>query len=215
MPESVAAALLRNIASAVKCIHDAGFVHRNLKLETLLLTSKEDDTTVKVSGFELAAKVPKEGLTGKGGSLVYIAPEILEGKIYKQEVDLWSLGVIAYINLCGYPPIFSSDERKHVRLGKLLLCGWHFMHKPSLSSIVRRGRFRFDEEYWSNISDKAKDLISGLMCVDTSKRLTIDLVLDHPWLNQRQVFRTATVKLGECVVSRNLHVRQMQKRRRK
>ena len=115
--EKDAATLVRKIAVAIKYYHGKRIVHRDLKPENLLLVSKDDDTSVKIADFGFANYVPDEGLGDGCGTLVYVAPEILEGKLYKTEVDMWSLGVITYILLCGYPPIFSSDERKMVRLG--------------------------------------------------------------------------------------------------
>lgn len=161
--EKDAATLVRKIAVAIEYYHSQNIVHRDLKPENLLLVSEEDDTSVKIADFGFATYVPEEGLSDGCGTLVYVAPEILHGKAYKTEVDMWSLGVITYILLCGYPPIYASDERKMFRL-------------------VKKGRYKFDEEYWSNISDSAKSFVQGLLTLDTNRRMTAKDVLEHPWI---------------------------------
>lgn len=173
--EKDAATLVRKIAVAIKYYHAKRIVHRDLKPENLLLVSKDDDTSVKIADFGFANYVPDEGLGDGCGTLVYVAPEILEGKLYKTEVDMWSLGVITYILLCGYPPIFSSDERKMVRL-------------------VRRGKYRFDPQYWNDISEDAKDFVAGLLTLDTKRRMTAQEVLDHPWIQNLAELPTKELK---------------------
>ena len=82
---------------------------------------------------------------------------------------MWSLGVIIYIMLCGYPPFYPSQPtRKGI--------------DKTMKKRIANAEFEFPQEEWSLVSDNAKDLISGLLTVDPVKRLTIADVLAHPWL---------------------------------
>lgn len=95
------------------------------------------------------------------------APEVLATRgsaSYTNKVDVWSLGVILYVCLVGYPPFSESPDG------------------PSLTDQILKGLYTFPAEFWSDVSDTAKDLIRQMMCVDPSKRLSMAGVLDHPWL---------------------------------
>lgn len=80
----------------------------------------------------------------------YVAPEVLAQKPYGKAVDVWSLGVISYILLCGYPPFYDEND-------------------ANLFAQILKGEFEFDSPYWDEISDSAKDFIRNLMCVDVEK----------------------------------------------
>ena len=93
-----------------------------------------------------------------------MAPEVLAQKPYGKEVDVWSIGVISYILLCGYPPFYDEND-------------------ANLFAQILKGEYEFDSPYWDEISDSAKDFISHLMCVNVEKRYTCKLALQHPWIN--------------------------------
>jgi len=155
------------IASALDYCHSRGIVHRDLKPENILLTSKEDDGSIKIADFGFAKQfdlsMGDESLTTSCGTPGYVAPEILNGKSYGAEVDMWSFGVIIYILLCGYPP-FHDDNQKN------------------LFAKIRRGEYDFDPTYWNEVSETAKDLIRKLLVVDGKQRYTIKELLAHPWM---------------------------------
>ncbi|KAG7215880.1 hypothetical protein INR49_021861, partial [Caranx melampygus] len=92
-----------------------------------------------------------------------IAPEVLAQKPYSKAVDCWSIGVIAYILLCGYPPFYDENDSK-------------------LFEQILKADYEFDAPYWDDISDSAKDFISSLMEKDPSKRFTCEQALRHPWI---------------------------------
>jgi serine/threonine protein kinase len=106
------------------------------------------------------------GLTTSCGTPSYVAPEILRGERYGRAVDLWSLGVITYILLCGYAP-FSSPSGNQTELFRAIVSGKYF----------------FDAPYWDGVSEPARDLIRCLLVVDPAKRATAEAVLRHPWLH--------------------------------
>jgi serine/threonine protein kinase len=152
------------IFSAINYCHTKKVAHRDLKPENLLLTSESDDSDIKIADFGFAKRVkgPKT-LTTQCGTPGYVAAEILEGKPYDTQADMWSIGVIVYILLGGYPPFIEQNQR-------------------TLFRKIRKGQYEFHEEYWGQVSDDAKDLIRNLLVVDPDKRFTSDDALANKWI---------------------------------
>eukprot|EP01036_Dinobryon_divergens_P029898 gene29899-39068_t len=157
---------IRNVLKALKYCHDNNIVHRDLKPENLLLSSKDKELNaddLKLADFGFAVVAEGDNLTDLVGTPDYIAPEILSKKRYGKAVDMWSLGVVMYILLGGYAPF--ADELM-----------------PEQYRKIKRGYFEFHADYWRDVSGEAKDLISRLLVVDPSRRLTADQALQHPWM---------------------------------
>jgi calcium/calmodulin-dependent protein kinase I len=161
--EKEARDLVKILLQALKYLHDRSIVHRDLKPENLLMTNKDDDANVKLADFGFAVLADGFNVTTQCGTPGYMAPEILENKSYGKPVDLWAFGVILYILLGGYPPF--HDDNQRVLFRKII-----------------KGEFHFHVEYWSTVSEEAKDLIRGLLTLDMKKRLTVDQALAHPWV---------------------------------
>ncbi|KJE92025.1 checkpoint and tumor suppressor protein 2 [Capsaspora owczarzaki ATCC 30864] len=167
--------LFRQMLLAVKLLHDNDIAHRDLKPENILITQVDDDTLIKLSDFGLAKLVGDANqfrMQTLCGTPNYLAPEVLIGagqKAYSNVVDMWSLGVILFICLCGYPP-FSEEITTH-----------------TLHEQITKGILNFIPEYWKNVSPDAVDLIKQLIQVDPSKRLTAAAALEHPWLQDEAV----------------------------
>lgn len=173
-----------------------GIVHRDLKPENLLYSTTDPDSPIKITDFGLAKKREKNQLLHTAcGTPAYVAPEVLRKENYGKEVDLWSLGVVLYIILCGFPPFFSDNSAE-------------------LFEIIKSGKFTFLDPYWTDISSEAKDLVRGLLTVDPKKRYTCEQVLSHPWIategvapskqfgedhNRRLKLLQAKRKLRRCV----------------
>ena len=126
---------------------------------------------MKLADFGLAKIIGEESFTTTlCGTPSYVAPEILEDKKhrrYTRAVDIWSLGVVLYICLCGFPPF--SDEL-------------YTKENPyTLTQQIKTGRFDYPSPYWDSVGDPALDLIDRMLTVDVSKRYTIDDCLNHPW----------------------------------
>ena len=163
--EKEARDVVKVILNGMKYCHDKGIAHRDMKPENLLLTSKEDDSFVKIADFGFAIRgAQKSALTTQLGTPGYVAPEILQNQPYDKSVDMWSIGVITYILLGGYPP-FHDDNQK------------------ALFKKIKKGEFEFHDEYWDCVSAEAKDFISKLIKVNPKERLTCDHAYEHPWLN--------------------------------
>jgi calcium/calmodulin-dependent protein kinase I len=162
--EKEARDVVRTVCLGMKYCHDRGIAHRDLKPENLLLTTANDDAIVKIADFGFAIKgAAKSSLQTQCGTPGYVAPEILNNKPYGKAVDMWSIGVITYILLGGYPPFHDENQK-------------------NLFKKIKKGEFEFHEEYWGAVSSDAKDLIRGLLHVDPESRLTVDDVLGHSWV---------------------------------
>lgn len=145
-------------------------MHRDIKPENILLVDK--DLHVKLADFGLAKIIGEESFTTTlCGTPSYVAPEILADnrhRKYTKAVDIWSLGVVLYICLCGFPPF--SDE----------LYSKDFPY--SLSQQIKMAKFDYPSPYWDSVGDPALDLIDSMLVVDPEKRFTIDQCLAHPWM---------------------------------
>eukprot|EP00586_Coscinodiscus_wailesii_P012894 CAMPEP_0172496342 /NCGR_PEP_ID=MMETSP1066-20121228/85579_1 /TAXON_ID=671091 /ORGANISM="Coscinodiscus wailesii, Strain CCMP2513" /LENGTH=383 /DNA_ID=CAMNT_0013268591 /DNA_START=98 /DNA_END=1249 /DNA_ORIENTATION=- len=152
------------LIDAVGYCHQHNVAHRDLKPENLLLSSEDNDYNIKLADFGFAKRVYiPNSLTTQCGTPGYVAPEILEGMPYDTKADMWSVGVILYILLGGYPPFIEKNQR-------------------DLFRKIRNGEYEFHEEYWGTVSDDAKELISSLLCVKPTKRLTAPEALKNKWI---------------------------------
>ncbi|KAL9091627.1 MAG: hypothetical protein Q9165_004703 [Trypethelium subeluteriae] len=153
----------------IKYMHERNIVHRDIKPENILLTDK--DLNVKLADFGLAKIIGEESFTTTlCGTPSYVAPEILEQsnhRRYTRAVDVWSLGVVLYICLCGFPPF--SDELYSAE------------NPYTLSQQIKAGRFDYPSPYWDSVGDAALDLIDRMLTVDVEQRISIDDCLEHPW----------------------------------
>ncbi|KAF1877841.1 hypothetical protein Lal_00038150 [Lupinus albus] len=163
-PEEDAKVVIIQILSAVAFCHLQGVVHRDLKPENFLFDSKdENSTSLKVIDFGLSDYVkPDERLNDIVGSAYYVAPEVLH-RSYGTEADMWSIGVIAYILLCGSRPFWARTE-------------------SGIFRAVLKAEPSFDETPWPSLSADAIDFVKTLLNKDYRKRLTAAQALSHPWL---------------------------------
>jgi len=135
---------------------------------------------------QLTSPISTPALLTPVGSAEFMAPEVVEAFMddserdlfYDKRCDLWSLGVIMYILLCGYPPFSGSCGS---------LCGWNQGESCNacqelLFHSIQDGQFEFPDTEWSEISEEAKDLICKLLVKDARRRLSAEMVLSHPWL---------------------------------
>jgi len=163
--EADAATLMRTVMACVRDLHRVGIVHRDLKPENLIYQDSTPASEIKVTDFGLGLRVGKPDPHGHSvvGTAGYVAPEILLKRDYGPSCDVWSMGVILYILLCGYPP-------------------FHATNNAALFEQIKRGRFAFHTNEWAGVTEAAKSLISRMLTVDVSQRATVDQVLHDPWI---------------------------------
>jgi calcium/calmodulin-dependent protein kinase I len=161
--EKEASVVVSKMLNAIDYLHQNNIVHRDLKPENILL-QKGDDSEVKISDFGLSKIVGESSLMETAcGTPYYVAPEVLSATGYGKSVDLWSIGVITYLLLCGFPPFYGENL-------------------PEVFEQILNAEFDFPEPYWTDVSDEAKDFIKKLLVLDSKKRYTAKQALEHPWI---------------------------------
>eukprot|EP00345_Euplotes_harpa_P009424 CAMPEP_0168342904 /NCGR_PEP_ID=MMETSP0213-20121227/15707_1 /TAXON_ID=151035 /ORGANISM="Euplotes harpa, Strain FSP1.4" /LENGTH=313 /DNA_ID=CAMNT_0008349961 /DNA_START=560 /DNA_END=1502 /DNA_ORIENTATION=+ len=106
----------------------------------------------------------KKKMEERYGTPYYIAPDVLN-KSYNEKCDIWSLGVILYILLVGYPPFNGSDDKKIIE-------------------AVKKGKYTLDEPEWDDVSEEAVDLVKKCLTYDMDKRISASEALEHPWFKK-------------------------------
>jgi calcium/calmodulin-dependent protein kinase (CaM kinase) II/calcium/calmodulin-dependent protein kinase I len=160
-PEGVIVA--KRLLTAVEFCHYHRIAIRDLKPENMLLVDGSD-TEVKLTDFGHAKKVLQpNSLTTVCGTEGFVAPEIIEhSPQYDVECDIWSLGVVIYIILGGYRPFRGEGD--------------------DCLEKIRYGEYAFHRKYWSHVSDEAKLLISRMLTVDVTRRITALEALESDWI---------------------------------
>lgn len=162
--EEDARVLMGKLASAILYLHSRGIVHRDLKPENILLKTSAPGAEVMIADFGFARSMTGSLRGTACGTPGYVAPEVVQGRPYGAEVDCWSLGVILFILLCGYPPFPGSN------------------HAAILDKVVSAD-FEFESPFWDHVSVEAKDLVTKLLTVNPEQRLAAADILTHPWMN--------------------------------
>ena len=158
--EPMARNIFKQLIMTIKYLHNMSIVHRDIKPDNILL---ELDNTIKLCDFGVSKQVKKgQLLTDSCGTPAFIAPEILKDKPYDPYMtDIWSSGVVLYIIISGFFPFRGSNEtelRKNIISGKF----------PKLNDI----------------SENLKDLLDKMLEINPDKRIYLDEILKHPWLNE-------------------------------
>ncbi|XP_030029998.1 MAP kinase-activated protein kinase 2-like isoform X1 [Manduca sexta] len=169
--ERQAAEIMHSICVAVRHLHDSSIAHRDIKPENLLYSSMEPNAVLKLTdfGFAKETSTAADTLQTPCYTPYYVAPEVLGPEKYDKSCDIWSLGVVMYILLCGFPPFYSNHG---------------LAISPGMKKRIRLGQYDFPEPEWSNVSSEAKNLIRGMLSVDPAKRLSIEQVMASPWIRQ-------------------------------
>ncbi|KAL7748795.1 hypothetical protein RI367_005708 [Sorochytrium milnesiophthora] len=162
--EKDAAKLVYDILLGVEYLHEMGICHRDLKPENLLFATADSEAHIMISDFGLSKIFSDvEVMKTACGTPGYVAPEVLRRQGYNKQVDMWSIGVITYILLCGYPPFYEENN-------------------TDLFNQIMRGHYEFDSPYWDNISYEAKNFVSRMLVVDPARRITTKEALMHPFI---------------------------------
>jgi serine/threonine protein kinase len=140
------------------------FLPPQIKPQNIFLESKDSHSAIKVGDFGFSKKVhtPKS-LTSRCGTPSYVAPEILKNQPYDQSCDMWSVGVVLYVMLCGYTPFTEESQEK-------------------MFERIKLGDWKFDSNDWAHVTDEAKDLIKRCMDTNVDKRITAREALKSKWI---------------------------------
>ena len=166
--------IIRNVLEAISYCHNVkNIVHRDLKPENFLLLNKNDDSPVKIIDFGLSRQTDVEGggiMQTRVGTVYYVAPEVFTSKDhYTCKCDIWSIGVITYVLLCGYPPFLGQSD-------------------AATLDLVKNAIVDFPPEgTWDDITDEAKEFIQYLLNPNPELRPTADEALQHSWLNHPSI----------------------------
>lgn len=164
--EKAAIHVVTQVSTGLIHIHSKSFVHRDLKPDNLMYVTKDLNSDIKIIDFGLAGDCSGgQKCTTPCGTAHYAAPEVLSAQSYDMSADLWSLGVIIYTLLCGFPPFFDASN-----------------NMKNLYHLIKKGSYSFPSPFWDEISDEAKDLITKLLVKDPKQRLTAAQVLKHAWV---------------------------------
>uniref|UniRef100_A0A7S2QBT0 Non-specific serine/threonine protein kinase n=1 Tax=Zooxanthella nutricula TaxID=1333877 RepID=A0A7S2QBT0_9DINO len=164
---------MRQVVAAVKYAHAHGIAHRDLKPENVCFCSSAAAASgfgdVKVVDWGAAFRFREAPMRTAIGSVAYSAPELSKpAEGYTEACDLWSLGVTAYVALCGKPP-FWGDHQNQLR-------------------CMKDEQYPLDEAPWDKISGDAKGWVRSLLRADPAHRLAAAAALEHPWLKRPRGF---------------------------
>ena len=191
LTEGEAVHIIRQVTRAIHQLHRSGIIHRDIKPENVMLKKKGPSATLDVRlidfGMSKLLNPGQRSIISRVGTPGYIAPEIIMGDPYTKSVDMWSLGVLTYILLCGYMPFDDT-------YGK--------------SSSFKTD---FPEAEWGKVSPIAKSFVRSLIEKDPDKRMTSSEALRHRWLSttfsqDKYRRKSATTLLAS---PKNLHTKRM------
>ncbi|EEH60875.1 uncharacterized protein MICPUCDRAFT_50468 [Micromonas pusilla CCMP1545] len=185
--EAEAKVVVRRTLEGIQYMHENGVVHRDLKLENLLLKRDDDLSSVVIADFGLAKRCRLQDDAralphAKGvddsavGTPVYAAPEVVEKKSYGAAVDMWSLGVIGYIVVTGAMP--RDLWKKALKHGR-----------------IEKDDFGFDCYEWDTVSQNAKDFIVACLTLRPKDRMTSKAALNHPWMKNVENVKPAPLRI--------------------
>ncbi|KAM3625050.1 uncharacterized protein V6R79_006263 [Siganus canaliculatus] len=164
--------IISSLADAVVYLHKRNIMHRDLKLENILLKDALDEDfngniNIKVIDFgfsvQASCALTEDPQKDVCGTLMYMAPEMLHGYGYTHSCDVWSIGVIMYILLCGKFPFVASS-------------------KAQLLKNILKEEITFTENIWASVSDTAKTVLTYLLKVDSADRMSAWRLLENPWI---------------------------------
>ncbi|KAF9526801.1 kinase-like domain-containing protein [Crepidotus variabilis] len=167
--EQDAVVVVRSILRGVDYLHDHDIVHRDLKPENILYRTKASDSDIVIADFGIAKHLhsPEEQLHSLAGSFGYVAPEVLKKLGHGKPVDIWAIGIITYVLLCGYSPFRSDDTLVLIK-------------------ETTEAHIEFHDRYWKNTSTEAKDFIKSLLNPDPVLRPSAAQALKDTWLTTHE-----------------------------
>ena len=181
LSEKIVKVIIYKILLGVSYCHAKGIVHRDLKPENILFVKDTLDSEIKISDFGLSKYIsdPNEKMNSMAGTPYYIAPEVIKCS-YNSKCDIWSIGVIAYVALCGELPF---KDKKVAGIFKKIS-----QVEPS-----------FKEEEWDNVSSNAIEFIKMCLIKKPEKRPNAVEALNHKWFDElNAMYNNNDMKFNEC-----------------
>ena len=159
IPENLSKIIFKQLITTLKYMHTNNIVHRDIKPDNILL---DLDNTIKLCDFGVSKIIPQGHLINDScGTPAFIAPEILKGIPYNPYLtDIWSSGVVLYVMITGFFPFRGINETQ--------------LHESILSGIYPMPK---------DISVELSDLLSRILNIVPENRISLDGILEHPWLN--------------------------------
>ena len=166
LPEAQAHTIFKQLTVGIRDIHEAGIVHRDLKHLNIFLSDTSETPRVKIGDFGLACRLREDECIKKmAGTIGFMAPEVIKDEPADFKSDVWSLGIILYALISSGVPFCGENRDK------------------TAENIISQ-QLTFHREVWQTISDPCKDLLIRMLDKDQEARISIDEVLQHPWLSQ-------------------------------
>jgi len=160
--EKKVVSLIAKVLLAIAHCHSRGITHRDLKPENILFENNEPDAEIKIIDFGLSRKYAKdEKMHSVLGTPYYVAPEVLKGN-YDEKCDIWSIGAMTYLLLCGHPPFNGTSDKE-------------------IFDNILNSNVKFNLPIFNNVSNNAKSFVKLCLEKNPSKRPSAIKALDHPW----------------------------------
>ncbi|KAL4495552.1 hypothetical protein ABPG72_020293 [Tetrahymena utriculariae] len=186
IPEKIALNLFVQILVGFKEIQKANLIHRDVKLQNILLKNDQP----KIADFGLVAQQQKDKVDGFAGTPMYMAPEILEGKNYNQQVDIWSLGVLLYAMMFNEFPI--CEQTTYMQLERIqMVCTPEFSFEKAKKSK------------YQSIRQETVDLLQKMLNIDPVKRITLNQLLELPIMKEHDMQGDLVPKVDPIVLDEN------------
>eukprot|EP01124_Arcella_intermedia_P033787 TRINITY_DN8209_c0_g1_i1.p1 TRINITY_DN8209_c0_g1~~TRINITY_DN8209_c0_g1_i1.p1 ORF type:complete len:867 (+),score=202.01 TRINITY_DN8209_c0_g1_i1:1-2601(+) len=188
--ENDAKEVIRMVLEGVEYIHAQGIIHRDLKPENLIWLDDPSTgkKTLKIIDFGFARFSNESAKESTSGTLGYKPPEVISPSLnipQSTKSDMWSIGVISYILLCGFPPFFSfsEDASDDWRLSSSPF--WTLFNEKTdeLVNSITLGTYAFPPTFWDSVSENAKDFVRNLLKVSPEQRMSAEEALKHPWMS--------------------------------
>ena len=169
LKEARAKKIITQLLSAIDYLNNYGIVHRDLKPENIIMTEDSDNSDMKLLDFGLSKIIgPSETCTEPFGTISYVAPEVLQEKPYDQKSDLWSVGIITYLLLCGCLPFDDEHDEKEIA-------------RQTIQDPVP-----YYPVLWKHLSAEAKDFVDRLLQKDPKKRMNVKEAINHCWIKNEK-----------------------------
>ena len=191
--EKKVAIVIHKVLNAIAYCHSRGITHRDIKPENILFETDELNSEIKLIDFGLSRKYSADQkMHTILGTPYYIAPEVLKGN-YDEKCDIWSIGALTYIMLCGEPP-FKGKSNNEI-----------FM------KIIKEP-IKFNPYKWNNLSENSKNFIKNLLNKDPNKRPTAMEALGHSWFNSIEISSPKNITQDILNNIKNFRIKQQFKK---